>query len=232
MRWLVLALLVACGGKSLPIEPDLAATPRADENLELLALSVSGTAVASQDIYDRVVHDVSAIPGSKPEVQGIEYFPRNDGRSLILEVDAPTAESVRAGGYHDWDQLNTRWRFVEKKELSDSRFLELRFRGIYDMATVAKEYAVLSGVRVAEPNGNGGDGSTICLTIEGSKYRYVFDRAGGDCPAGCTIHHEFGFSTDAAASVTPEAEWDSSAPSPMPDFIRRFGRRAGSSCAR
>ena len=39
------------------------------------------------------------------------------------------------------------------------------------------------------------------------------------------------FTTDAAGSITPESTWDSTNASPQPDFIRRFGRRAGTSCA-
>lgn len=209
-------------------------TPRADENLELLALSVSGTAVARQEIYDRVVRDVSAIRAWKPDVQGIAYRPRDDGKSLVLGVDAATATSIEAGSYHAWDALNAGWRFVEEKavsQLSDSSIIVLRFSGIYDMARVAQQYASLGGVRYAEPDFYVGNGPTICVTIEGSAYRYVFDRADGDCPSGCYIHHEFGFTTDAAGPIIPEGTWDSTKPSPPPDFIRRFGSRAGYSCA-
>jgi hypothetical protein len=227
----ILALVAACAGQPLADGADLKATPRADQNLELLALSVSGTVVARQDVYDRVVRDVSAIRAATAEVQGIGYFPRNDGKSLILGVDSATAASIEAGAYHAWDALNARWRVVEKQKVTDSGVLLLRFRGIYDMSTVAQQYASLSGVRSAEPDGIIGDDSTICLTIEGSAYRFVFDRAGGDCPSGCIDHHESGFTTDAAGSITPESTWDSTNASPQPDFIRRFGRRAGTSCA-
>ncbi len=223
-----LVLLCCCTGAP---RSHLAETPRADENLELLALSVSGTVVARQDIYDRVVHDLSAIRAFHPEVRDIAYRPRDGGKSLILGVDAATSAAIDAGTYHDWDGLNARWHLVERGYLIESaHVLLLEFPGIYDMGAVGQDYAGLRGVTCAEPNIIGGDGSTICLTLEGDWYRYVFDRATGDCPAGCTIHHEFGFSTGGAGAINFEAEWDSTTRAVLPDFIRRFGLRAGTSC--
>jgi hypothetical protein len=198
-------------------------------------LSVSGTVVARQEIYDRVVRDVTAIRASHSEVQGVDYFPQDTGNSLLLGVDAATRAAIEGHTYHDWDGLNARWRLVDSHHLSTPVFSQilflLQFRGIYDMAAVAREYAALRGVILSEPNRLSGDGPTICLTLDGDWYRYVFDRAGGDCPAGCTSHHEFGFSTDRLGAIASEAEWDSTTSTPLPDFIRRFGRRAGASCS-
>jgi len=210
---------------------DLEATPRADQNLELLALSVSGTVVARQEIYDRVVRDVTAIRASHPEIEGINYLWRDSGNQLLMQVDSRTFAAIEQHAYHDWDGLNARWRLVDSHILVAAlQSLILQFNGIYYMAAVAREYAALSGVAYAEPNSGLGNGSTICLTIECDWYRYVFDRTGGDCPAGCTSHHEFGFSTDNLGAIAFEGEWDSTTSGAMPDFIRRFGRRAGTSC--
>jgi len=236
-----LALLCRCAGgppTDLGAIPDhwetsdLEATPRADQNLELLALSVSGTVVARQEIYDRVVRDVTAIRASHVEAEGISYFSRDTGNELLLEVDAATFAAIEEHAYHDWDELNARWRLVNSHILggpSSHGFL-LQFDGIYNIPAVARGYAELTGVIYAEPDFWIGDRSTICLTLEGDRYRFVFDRAGGDCPAGCTSHHEFGFSTNRSGAITFEAEWDSTSSRGMPDFIGRFGRRAGTSC--
>src|SRR4051812_12135410 len=42
------------------------------------------------------------------------------------------------------------------------------------------------------------DGPTICVTPSTDVWHYVFDRAGGDCPAGCTTHEYHHFSTTRA----------------------------------
>jgi hypothetical protein len=224
-------LLLFCSCRSAP-PSDLEATPRADRNLELLALSVSGGVVARQEIYDRVVRDVAAIRASHPEVQGIDYHSRDTGNSLLLRVDAATGTAIEEHTYHDWDGLNARWRLTDSHYLiAPLQIFFLQFRGIYDMAAVAREYVVLRGVIFSEPNGLAGDGPTICLTLDGDWYRYVFDRAEGDCLAGCISHHEFGFSTDSLGAIAFEAEWDSTTSTPLPDFMRRFGRRAGASCS-
>jgi hypothetical protein len=194
-------------------------------------LSVSGTIVARQEIYDRVVRDVTAIRASHLEVVGIDYLSRDTGNSMLLGVEAATRAAIDEQTYHDWDGLNARWRLVDMHYLSAPRqIIFLQFRGIYDMAAVAQEYAALRGVIFSEPNGLAGDGPTICLTLDGDWYRYVFDRAGGDCLAGCTTHHEFGFSTDSLGAIAFEAEWDSTTSAPLPDFIRRFGRHSVASC--
>ncbi len=226
----IASLVLFCSCRGAP-PPDLGATPRADQNLELLALSVSGTVIARQEIYDRVVRDVTAIRASHPEVQGIEYLSRDSGNSLLLGIDAATRSAIEGHTYHDWDGLNARWRLADSHFLSATlQILFLQFSGIYDMAEVAREYAALRGVISSEPDGRT-DGSTICLTLDGDWYRYVFDRAGGDCLSGCITHHEFGFSTDSLGAIASEAEWDSTTSTPLPDFIRRFGRRAGASCS-
>jgi hypothetical protein len=133
---------------------DLEATPRADQNLELLALSVSGTVVARQEIYDRVVRDVTAIRASHVELAGITYFSHDTGNELLLEVDAATFTAIEEHTYHDWDELNTRWRLVNSHilgGLSSQGFL-LQFNGIYNMPAVAREYAELTGVIDSEPD--------------------------------------------------------------------------------
>ena len=231
----IASLILFCScGRAPP--SDFEATPRADQNLELLALSVSGAVVARQEIYGRVVRDVAAIRASHPEVQGIGYWSRDTGNSLYLRVDAATGAAIEQHTYHDWDGLNARWRLMDIQNMDASfETLFLQFRGIYDMAAVAREYAALRGVTFSEPDcfyalsaPNYLDGfPTICLTLDGNWYRYVFV----GCLLGCISFQEFGFSTDSRGRIAFEAEWDPTTSTPLPDFIRRFGRRAGTSCS-
>jgi hypothetical protein len=222
---LVASMLAACGSGL-----DLSVTPRADENLELLALRVSGAVVAPQDVYDRVVRDVTAIRAAHPEVQGVRYLPRDDGKSLLVIMNKSVADANRAR----FQELYARWRLVDSSNLSqltpDSQIVALRFVGIYDMTVVAREFAALGGVSSAEPDRitNIGGADTICLTRDGVWYRYVFERASGCEACGGQL---FGFSADVGGVVISEANWDPATPAPMPGFIRRFGPGVAASCA-
>lgn len=222
---LVASMLAACGSGL-----DLSVTPRADENLELLALRVSGAVVAPQNVYDHVVRDVTAIRAAHPEVQGVRYLPRDDGKSVLVIVNKSSANANRAR----FQDLYARWRLVDSSNLTqltpDSQIVALRFVGIYDMTVVASEFAALGGVSSAEPNWvtSVGGAATICLTRDGDWYRYVFERASGCEACGGQL---FGFSADAGGVITPEANWDPATPGPLPEFIRRFGPGVGASCA-
>jgi hypothetical protein len=171
-----------------------------------LALRLSTGIVADQDIYDRVVRDVTAIRTQSPDVAGIAYFPRQDGKSVELEPDAATFAAMQAGQYHAWDCLNQTY-VLTNTALNATKppfasTVELTLKGIYDTSAVAAEYGKLTGVK-ASPGGSGvGDGPTICVTRQAATWHYVFDQAGGDCPSGCTEHTFYHFTTTEDGSVT------------------------------
>jgi hypothetical protein len=188
----------------VPSAQQIASTPRANPNLELLALKLSTGIVADQAIYDRVVRDVSAIQTQDSTVAGIGYFPRNDGRSLELSVDQPTFDQMRDHSYQAWDCLNQAY-ILGNVNFGPGTLLDvsLSLKGIYELQQVAAEYATLAGIKSAGPGGiGGGDGPTICVTPEGDVWHYVFDQAGGDCTAGCNEHQYFHFTTGSAGAVT------------------------------
>ncbi len=80
---------------------------------------------------------------------------------------------------------------------------------IYDLERLSKDYAALPGMQSVEPNGNGGDGPTICVVRQDSVWHYVFDRAGGDCPAGCTEHAYTHFTVSTLGTVVRLGELSS-----------------------
>ncbi len=190
----------------LPSAAEIAATPRADENLELLALRLSGGIVADQATYDRIVRDVSAVRAQDERVATIAYFPQSDGKSIGLSPDQQTDEAMRSGQYQGWNCLNqayvvTDTHFDDANPPFDANvYLELK--GIYDISKVVMQYGQLPGVKAFNSGPGGGDGPTICVTRESDIWHYVFDQAGGDCPAGCTEHTYYHFSTNVAGSVT------------------------------
>jgi len=186
----------------VPSAAELAATPREFPELELLALKFSSGIVADQVIYDRFVADVTAIHRQAPDLADVTYYPPNDGRSLILQVDASTYDSMQAGTYDAWSCLNDAYGSSDPSFLDFGSFsASFTLRGTYDLAQVGAQYAALPGVMNAEP-GVGGRGPTICVTRNGETWHYVVDQASGDCPSGCIDHKYTHFSSSAAGAVT------------------------------
>jgi hypothetical protein len=192
----------------LPSTAEIASTPRADTNLELLALRSSTGIIADQAIYDRVVRDVTAIRAADASVAGIEYFARSDGRTLFLELAKSNFADMQSGAYHDWDCLNQAYVKTDLLLMDStvSPYGELTLKGNYDLARVGAQYAALPGIQSAGSNIGGGDGPTICITRGADVWHYVFDKAGGDCPAGCTEHEYHHFTTSTAGQVTSLGE--------------------------
>jgi hypothetical protein len=128
---------------------EIAATPRADEELETLALFMGGRIAAPQAVYDRVVADVAAI---RVEGQNAEanYMSPHEPQSLILSVDADTRSQVQAGTYHAWDCLN-RWYGVERIDLNTSSVV-LWFRGVLDIERLQHDYKALPGITHTSTN--------------------------------------------------------------------------------
>ena len=193
---------------ALASDAEFAETPRADTNLELLALQLSpGRLIADQTIYDRVVRDVTAIRKADPSIADISFWASTDGRGIFLEgIDDEAFAEMQLGTY-DWDCLNFTYRMTElqlsKPDPRFSNFAVITLKGIYDIPQLLPLYAELKGISRAGQNyGGGGDGPTICVTPSATVWHYVFDRAGGDCPAGCTTHEYHHFSTTLAGAVT------------------------------
>jgi hypothetical protein len=207
---------------------ELASTPRADVNLELLALKLSpGKVVAPQATYDRVVRDVGAIRAKAPELAKIMFFSFNDGRRIELTVPVETGTQMQAGTYHAWDCLNETYGASLPAEIirignADQEYVWLTLKGIYAAHLLAAEYARLPGVTSTEGRAFGGDGPTICATADGSTWHYVFDDASGDCPAGCIDHAYRHFSTDAAGVVTELERWSTKDGTPRPAWVTQL----------
>jgi hypothetical protein len=214
----------------LPSAAEIASTPRADTNLELLALRNSTGIIADQAIYDRVVRDVTAIRAADPSVAGIGYFARSDGRRLFLELYKSRFADMQSGAYHDWDCLNQ--TYVETDlMLTDnepSPYGTLTLKGNYDLERVGAQYAALPGIQSAASDMGGGDGPTICITRAADVWHYVFDKATGDCLAGCTEHEYHHFTTSMAGEVMSLGELadDEVATYAAAERTARFGFRA------
>jgi hypothetical protein len=199
---------------------DLAATPRADENLEFLALAVeSDGVVVSQANYERVVADVAAIRALLPELAPIEYRPPHDGRSLQLSLGDAGIDAWAMGAF---DCLNEAFGAMATNIMDNFDFIYPLFvmRGIYDMPRVAQLYEQVPQVN-AELLPGPTDGPTWCIGRNGSEYEYVIDRR-ANCVAVCQEHEAHHFSSAAAGEPTPLAIWRSAQGEPPPGWYTRL----------
>jgi len=205
---------------------ELALTPRAEPSLELLGLSLEPElerVTVTQATYDRLVADVAAIRALEPGLADIDYRPRHDGKTLYLAFTGVGARSVAAGQYTAWDCLNDVYGVTSLATgigVRDRAAL-LALEGTYDMARLATLYAQLPEVESAQANGTL-DGPTLCAARDGDRHEYVIDRAGGDCPEGCTEHEAFYFESTSAGQITAGGRWSSESDGPAPEWFARI----------
>ena len=205
---------------------EIALTPRADENLELLALSLEPDALtASQANYERIVADMRSIRALQPAIASIGFFAPNDGKTLSVGFTDIALESVRAGDYSAWDCLNDFYELESQSIVGIfNPSVRLKLAGIYNLGVLAELYRQLPGVEYADPDSGTGDGSSLCVGREGTRYEYVVDRAGGDCPAGCTEHEARRFVSSSAGVVQALEAWNSLNDPITPDWFVQICR--------
>jgi len=197
---------------------ELALTPRADGNLELLALALEPErVVASQETYDRLVSDVGAIRALQPALAEVEYLAFDDGRHIQLEWSLAAAQAFGDGVYTAWDCLNGAYGLTGFS--AHDQTIDLDLEGNYNLSHVLERYEQLPGVTDGFYGGGSVDGPTICVLRDGARQDYVFDDTGGYCPTDCTEHHAYHFSSDAAGQLTALAEWDSTTGEPVPAWF-------------
>jgi len=206
----------------------IASTPRKDANLEQLALHLDvSEVVATEQTYQRVVADIAAIRQRVPQLAEVQYFATDDGKSLSLTPTELTFQSIESGDYSAWDCLNEFYGLqsiqMQRFEFIGSSFVQLTLKGLYNLDRLATLYAQLPGISSEVPN-RGGDASTICAIRNGSRYEYVVDRRGGDCPAGCTTHEASAFTSTTPGVVEPLGSWDSRANPTSPEWFARICR--------
>ena len=162
--------------KNLPGKPaELNRTPRADTNLELLALALSDGLTADQAIYERLVRDVAGVRSMEARLKRVQYRPRYDGKTLVLRFSEAASALFAQGTYRYWDCANDRFGFESAVAIAPD-LVKVRLKGIYDLEKIASVYARLPGVVSAEPDENAAhdDGATILVTREGDAWHYVF----------------------------------------------------------
>jgi len=196
-----------CAGyEGLASAQDLARSPYADVEAELLALEASGALVATPDVYARIRDDLAAIRSAYPTVRGIEARASWDPSALLIGFDAAGKAMVDAGTYDDWTCPNALYGLTSAT-FAFSGYYVLEFSHRMNPLLLATAYTHLPHVTNAGPNAIFGDGDDVCAAIGGSTYTYVFDSGSGDCPAGCISHTYWGFKTSASGGITSLGTW-------------------------
>jgi len=173
-----------------------------DDNLEQLALRLSPGLYADPTIYARLVRDIAAIRALNPTLKTVGYRPDRDIRVLRVTFEPTYFWRARLHVYSDWDCPN-RFLGAQIAMHPDFNYAELTFKGLYNPQVIENAYRHLPGVIATEFAGLLGDGPNIYVTRTEATWHYIFDLAGGDCPAGCTEHelHYFTMTPDAPYRV-------------------------------
>lgn len=226
--------LTACDNKqcssliSNSTAAEINSTPRDDGNIELLALSMSDGVIADQAIYDRLIFDVPEIREKFSEVKDISYFPKHDGKGILIKLEDEAFKAVKEGSFTEWDCLNDHYGNKNISIIADSISAVLvELKGIYKTELIADEYQSLAGVIHASDNSTVGDGSTICVTPEDEIYHYVFEEASGDCPRGCTEHIYYYFTTSPNESPLLVDSWKFQESIDIPVWANKYGSCSG-----
>ena len=130
-------------------EADLAATPRADEQAELIALFIDRVIAARQGTYDRVRADLAAIRAGHPALADYSFSPKFDSQTLYLTIDFATLEAITTDHYPFWDCLNSRYGFVFNAAVpagTDGYIETLRFSKRLFVPEIEDDYRALPGV--------------------------------------------------------------------------------------
>lgn len=107
---------------------------------------------------------------------------------------------------------------------TSERGVSLSFEGLYAIDRLACRYRAAPGVtgvfQGVFPEG-AYDGPKLFAWREGDVFHYVFDHAGGDCPAGCTTHDAYELTTTPGGDVTLVATYEGDNSSSVPSWVYR-----------
>jgi hypothetical protein len=223
----------------------LAASPRAEPELEQLALKVdnratgNGTFMASDETYARIVHDVYEARALEPELEDVTYLDSSDGRSMVVILTKNAYEKYLVGNFHAWDCLNESFE-VESTQprtsgLNPTEVL-IRFPHLFNPHMLSREYVGRGahGIQVAltgaiDENGLAAerpDGPTICLQAGDSTWYYVFVDTDGPCEFQCERGTSYFVTSTPDGEVVIRDVWEEHSAGPRPEFLSLFRNEA------
>lgn len=204
------ALAPSCGQGTAD---EIAVTPRADQEAELLALFLGAELTAPQPLYERVRDDLVALRGAEPSLADVRFAPRHDARTLLLTVPPAVHDAIAAGTYDAWSCLNDWYGAVEAGILT-RHVAVVRFAGRLDTERIAAEYAQLPGIEAASPDPLvlAHPRPLLCAIGQGETIHYFAQTADESLPA--YLH----FTSQPGHSPQPAGSWSPNLPVPEPPW--------------
>ena len=223
-------------GNLLGTPEEIASTPRASLAVELAALKIDGTFVASQATYDRISSDLAAIREANSAIDesasetvssyfkfSLEPYGFINGKVLRIGMDAGAITSVVAGTYRTWDCLNMYYGLVaiDITPQTNPPMVTLVLKGNYNTNQLVSLYKPLPGVVSAWAEWATGDPgvwdetthesiSNMYLGRSGEQYQYAF-HLGEIYGRGGGWDSYYCYQTDAPGVVTTLGQWSSGA---------------------
>jgi len=188
-------LWVGCSGSDLqsPRTPPPNEIVIASEEAELAALWLSGELTAPQDLLETIEADFDSIRAEYADstlLASVEFFPPWEPSKILIQLTPEGVQRLRDGDFAEFDSLGVEFGITKVDTASLWRYLrvaKLSFNGLKHPVRIAREYAALSDVVFAEPNGFVGDWSNVYPWKITDGMSYLIRYAWGDCPSGC-IH--------------------------------------------
>lgn len=217
-------LLVSCTDSDPPASPDISLppdpldqTPREDYWAEVVALMLSGELVAPQELYEEVRDGLTALreqfADSIPEVRFTPrpYWVAGEIAGAFTES---AAAQVRNRTYTDMDSLNAALRLSGMDTVNvdwlDPRLLDfhLYFKGSLHPHRLIELYERLPSVLWVDVGYLfWGDRSQYYPCFIDDGISYLFRKAWGDCPSGCTSN-EFWYFREVESAIEYVGHWD------------------------
>lgn len=198
--------------EALATPAELESTPRADTVLERLALEVSGTFVASEAVYQRIVIDAAAVLEDSSHVIGA-FHPVAGWRAIEVLFTEEGYGAVKRGEYDAWSCLHESYGPVElvladEAQGPDDRWVALMFTaGNYALPMLVPFYESLPEVVAVRARPLLPTDLDLCAEIHDDSVYYISahhpDCEFGGCPA---LVYE-GFQTEAPGESTYLGLW-------------------------
>lgn len=230
------------------LSEQLAMTPRADANIEAMALSFDNrtapfdpnlehrVVVARQATYDRLLRDVAAARALEPELADVTFFDPFANRTIIFHLDRADWKLFQRGEYDDLDCfLDLYEGEILGPAIDDPnpRTILARFAPGLDLHTIAQQvvFGKVPSIDAAGVGGTAGinglprhDGPTICADGSDTTWHYVFMDTDGECTSTpeCTHTESYYVTTDAAGNATVQDVWVEGTPGTEPQWITSF----------
>lgn len=204
------------------------------EEAEQIALYMDDDVLLNRFLLKRVFYDITLLRGAfEKEIEAIGSIrykpPCKDGRIMIV-FDKEIYDTVIAGKYEDWTELNNRYLPYDVKTVDRLRKVYLYFDGLLDFRALADRYAKLPHILSASCIGPIGDSANIYPRRTDTGIDYLFRDAWGTCSTGCSSNEFYYFvcENDDAVFVgawnpqerTKPPEWWPAARKCLPEELR------------